>query len=73
MIPVDHDNFEPDAELHGWKLHLYNGQSFLTGRIFADKSQRWPDDTPVRTSFVQFIHDGKATTRNTRYLLKEPA
>lgn len=73
MIPVDHDNFVADAALHDWTLVHYAGTPILHGRIYADASNRFPDGTPIRTSAVQFIDGDKATTRNTRYLLVDPA
>lgn len=72
-IKVNHKAFKPDATLRGWVLNTAQGEPYLTGRIYGDRTKRFEDGWPVRTSTVQFIDGDKATTQNTRYLLEEPA
>lgn len=69
---------EFDAILKGWSATQNpSGGLSLRGEIYADRAVRFLDGTIVRTSPVELIFNGIATTRSgTRYKLElsnEPA
>lgn len=71
-----HSRTEYDAELRNWSIHD-NDRSFVAfGRVFNDRTGRWPDGYAISTSTVMSgpCEEGAViTTRNTRYLLSGPA
>lgn len=62
-----------DAELRHWQLAPYWGGDLALGYIYNDAKGRFDDGTFVRTSKVVSVDGNILTTRNTRYLLVEPA
>lgn len=63
--------FEPDAELHNWRLDdAYTpGKFVVRGEIRGDKKGRFADGVRVCTSILQSLENGRLTTRNSKYLL----
>lgn len=71
-------NTKVTAGLKNWKQVTYCGVQVVTGYIYGDTKQRWPDGTFIRSSFLQdqsvVLKQGDtAITNNSAYFLGAPA
>lgn len=65
---------KPHATLRKWTAVPIYDDILIMGEIHGDTKGRWPDGTPIQTSYVVkgTFRDGEiVTTRNTRYLLED--